>query len=339
VSSSSPLLCSQHPAVPAAWRCLGCAQALCPECAELLEVGSGVEVVGCRACGGNAPPLRVPGREEPFRASLRGLFRMPVTALGFAGLWLLAVVGARVARPAGPWALLAWSAPMWLVAIALLRATAERSTVGRTVRISLGQELLGPAARGLILGAPAVLWAWQLGPGWATALAVGAGLCAPLLLARLASGTGLVGVLDLRWGVRAWREVGADATLAGVASAGVLLFARGLWATAANAEVEVPALWVEVATTLAAFSLALVPQLAGLLVRAHAEALGFELESRGERLAWPGAVPRHRRTVTPAETTKAPRPREALELGDAPGGPLELEPLAGGGGRNSDDRG
>ena len=105
--SSSPVLCSQHPASPAAWRCLGCARALCPECAELLEVGTGVEVVGCRACGGNAPPLRVAGPEEPFVASLHGLFRMPVTALGFAGLWLLALVGARLARPAGPWALLA----------------------------------------------------------------------------------------------------------------------------------------------------------------------------------------------------------------------------------------
>jgi hypothetical protein len=264
---------------------------------------------------------------------------MPVTALGFAGLWLVAVVGAQVARAAGPWALLAWSAPMWVVGIALLRATAERSTVGRRVRIALGPELLGPAARGLLLGAPAVLWGGQLGTGWGTALAVGAGLCAPLVLARIASGTGLVGLLGLRWLVSAWRGVGADAAIAGAASAAVLLFARLLWATAGDGEAEVPALWVEVARTLAAFSLFLVPQLAGLLVRAHAEALGFELESRGERLAWPGAVPRYRRTVAPAATTtERPRPREALELGDGPGGPMGLEPLAGGG-QDPGDRG
>jgi hypothetical protein len=285
--------------------------------------------------------VRVAGREEPFRASLRGLLRMPVTALGFAGLWLLAVVGARVERPAGPWALLAWSGPMWVVAIALLRATAERNTGGRTVRVSLGPELLGPAARGLVLAAPAVLWGGQLGTGRGAALAVGAGLCAPLVLARLASGAGLVGVLDPRWLIRAWRDAGTDAALAGGASAGVLLFARLLWGTAGGAAAEVPALWVDVATTLAAFSLFLVPQLAGLLVRAHAEVLGFELASRGERLAWPGAVPRHRRTAAPAApTADVPRPREALELGDpGPGGPLELEPLAGGGGRDPGDRG
>ena len=338
VSSVSPVSCSQHPASPAAWRCLGCARALCPECAELLEVGSGVEVVGCRACGGNAPPLRVSGREEAFVASLRGLFRMPVTALGFAGLWLLAVVGGTVARRAGAWALLAWSAPMWVAAFVLLRATAERGTVGRTVRVSLGPDLLGPAARGLILGAPAVLWGEQLGNGWATALAVGAGLCAPEVLARLASGAGIAGAVDPRWLVRAWRKTGADAAIAGLASTAVLLFARLLWATAGSAEAEVPALWVEVTTTLAAFSLFLVPQLSGLLVRAHAEALEFELESRGERLASPGAVPAHRRTVAPAVTaTTAPRSREALELTDpGPGGRLELEPLAGGG-RDPDD--
>ena len=294
-------------------------------------MGSGVEVVGCRHCGGSAPPLRVPGREEPFIASLRGLFRMPVTALGFAGLWLLAVVGARWARPAGPWALLAWSAPMWAVAIALLRATAERGTLGRAVRVSLGSELLVPAARGVLLTAPLVLWSGQLGPGASAALALGAGLCAPLVLPRIASGAPLAAVLDPRWHLGAWRGAGADAAVAAAGASAVLLFSRLLWSMAGGIEAEVPALWGEVSTTLAAFSLFAVPQLAGLLVRAHAEVLGFELRDRGERLAWPGAVPEHRRAVEPAAPTTVRRSGEALELGEGGSdGPLVLEPLAGG---------
>jgi hypothetical protein len=302
-------------------------------------VGNGVEVVGCRACGGNSPPLKISGQEETFAASLRGLFRMPVTALGFGGLWLLAVVGATVARPAGPWALLAWSAPMWVVAIALVRATAERATVGRAVRVSVGPELLGPAARGFVLGAPCVLWGGQLDGGWATALTACVGLCAPLVLARLASGAGIVGALDPRWLARAWRGAGTDGTLAGAITAAVLLFARLLWSTAGSAGPEIPALWIDVSTTLAAFTLFFVPQVSGLLVRAHAEELEFALENRGERLAWPGAVPQYRRSVAPPATTTVTPPREALELGDSgPGGPLELEPLAGGG-RDPGDRG
>lgn len=89
---------------------------------------------------------------------------------------------------------------------------------------------------------------------------------------------------------------------------------------------------MDVAATLAAFALFLVPQLAGLLVRAHAEALGFELQDRGERLAWPEAVPQHRRTLAPPESRAAlARPREPLELEVAGRpSPLVLEPLAGG---------
>ncbi len=324
--------CSEHPGVAAAWGCQACARALCPDCAELLEVPGGVEVVGCRACGGSAPPLRIPGPEESFVASLRGLLRMPVTALGFAGLWLLAATAGTVARPAGPWALLLWSAPTWVVCIALLRATAERgATLGASVRLSVVSELLVPAARGVLLTAPLLLRADALGQGTAAALAVLGGLCAPFVLTRLATGTGVLGTLDVRWILRARAASGRDATLAGLASAGLLLFSRLLWGTAASGEGHVPMLWVEVAATLAAFSLFLVPQLAGLLVRAHAEALGFELQDRGERLAWPDAVPRHRRTVPPAEMRTAPvHPRAPIALEPERPTPLVLEPLAGG---------
>ena len=333
MSSPSPIRCSEHPDHPAAWGCLGCARALCPDCAELLEVGQGVEVVGCRTCGGNAPPLRVSGSEEPFTESLRGLLRMPVSAAGFAGLWLLAVLGARVARPAGPWGLLAWSAPMWAVAIALFRATAERGgTLGASVRLPVTSDLLLPAARGLLLTAPLVLWSQSLGPSWGTGLVVAAGLCAPTLLARLGSGRGLAAVVDPRWHLRAWHAATRDTTVAAAASIALLLFSRALWTSAELGEGEVPPLWREVAGTVAAFGLFLVPQLAGLLVRAHADALGFPLEDRGQRLAWPGAVPRHRRTLHPESVAPAPaRARAALEVdGSGASEPLVLEPLAGG---------
>ena len=118
--------------MPAAWGCQACARALCPDCAELLEVPGGVEVVGCRACGGSAPPLRIPGPEESFVASLRGLLRMPVTALGFAGLWLLAATAGTVARPAGP----VGAAPL------------ERADVGGVHRAAPGHRGAGRDARG-----------------------------------------------------------------------------------------------------------------------------------------------------------------------------------------------
>lgn len=258
---------------------------------------------------------------------------MPVTALGFAGLWVLAVLGARVARPAGPWGLLAWSLPTWGVAIALVRATAERGgTLGTSVRVSVTSELLAPAARGAVLTAPLLLWTSSLGPSWSTALSAGAGLCAPMVLARLGSGAGLPAVLDPRWYLRGWSAAGRDGTIAAAGSVAVVLFSRLLWATAGLGEGEVPQLWGEVAAALATFSLLLVPQLAGLLVRAHAETLGFELEARGRRLAWPGAVPAHRRAL-PLEGVlrEASRPRDALDLDvSGAGDPLVLEPLAGG---------
>lgn len=324
--------CSEHPGVAAAWGCQACARALCPECAELLEVAGGVEVVGCRACGGSAPPLRIPGPEESFVASLRGLLRMPVTALGFAGLWLLAATGATLARPAGPWALLFWSVPTWVVCVALLRATAERgATLGASVRVSVVSDLLLPAARGSLLTAPLLLGADALGPEAGAALAVLGGLSAPFVLTRLAAGTGLLRTLDVRWLLRAGAASGRDGMLAGLASAGLLLFSRLLWGAAASGEGQVPTLWVEVAATLASFSLFLVPQLAGLLVRAHAEALGFALQHRGERPAWPDAVPRHRRLVPPPETRTPPsRPRAPIALDPESATPLVLEPLAGG---------
>jgi|GEM_PF-3533940 len=325
------VVCSEHPGVAAAWGCQACARALCPDCAELLEVGAGVEVVGCLACGGSAPPLRVPGAEESFTASLRRLLRMPVTALGFAGLWLLAATGGTVARPAGPWALLFWSVPMWVVCIALLRATAERgASLGASVRVSVVSDLLVPAARGALLTAPLVLWASALGPEAGAALAVLGGLCAPFILTRLAAGTGIFGTLDVRWVLSARAASGRDGVLAGLASAGMLLFSRLLWGTAASGDGHVPTLWVEVAATLAGFSLFLVPQLAGLLVRAHAEALGFELQHQGERLAWPDAVPKHRRIVAPAETRTPPsHPRAPIALEAESPTPLVLEPLTG----------
>lgn len=144
-------------------------------------------------------------------------------------------------------------------------------------------------------------------------------------------------MLDVRWFFRAWRASGRDGgsrarrRLAGAASAGLLLFARLRRGTATLGDGHVPTLWVEVSATLAAFTLFLLPQLAGLLVRAHAEALGFQLQHRGERLAWPDAVPAHRRTVLPLESRPAASAsREPLEL-DTSGkpSPLLLEPLAG----------
>ena len=235
VPPTPTLLCPEHPGLPAAWWCPACARSLCPECAELLEVAGGVEVVGCLTCGGSAPPLRIPGPEESFPASLRGLLRMPVTALGFAGLWLLAAAGGTGVRPAGPWALLSWSAPMWVVCIGLLRATAERgATFGASVRVSLTSELLVPAARGWLLTAPLLLRADALGPEVGAALALLGGVCAPFVLTRLAAGTRLLRTLDVRWLLRAWAASGRDGVLAGLASAGVMLFSRLLWGTAAS---------------------------------------------------------------------------------------------------------
>ncbi|HTS79047.1 MAG TPA: B-box zinc finger protein [Myxococcaceae bacterium] len=330
----SSAACPEHPRELAAWRCLACGRLLCPECAEQVEMERGLAVVGCRHCHGGAQPLRVSGREETFRQSLRGLLRMPVSAFGFAGLWVLAVTEGTVARSAGAWSLLLWSAPMWVAGIALVRATAERSaTLGASVAVSVVKEILLPAARGLVLTAPLILWAAALGSSGRALLALGTGFGAPLVLGRIASGASVAGTVDPRWYARAWSELPSDSLLAGACSALVLGFSRMLWDSAGLDDANVPRLWVDAAATLGAFSMFLLPQIAGLLVRAHAETLGFELRSRGERLARPGAVPRHGRALggPPEPPPTSPRRYEPIEIEDTGrGSEIVLEPLAGG---------
>lgn len=304
--ADEPLHCATHPGVRAAWECDGCRRRLCPECAEAVEVGRGVTVVSCCACGGSAQPLTVPGADEPFPSSVRHLLSVPVGALGLGVLGVLAAVAGWLAEDGtrARWLLVAWCVPAACIAVAIVRATAERPAPGEpSVRVAIGSGLLWPGLRLAVLGIPALLLAPLLGTTGRLGLALGVGAVAPLVLARVAAGASLLSIVDPRWHWRAARALGRDALLAQLLSAFVVSAAAWLWAAAGEGAGEVPALWGRVAGTVAALGLLLVPQLAGLLVRAHAEALGVELQTRGRRLAWPGAVPRSSRGLGPPSQT------------------------------------
>jgi hypothetical protein len=247
-----------------------------------------------------AQPLTVPGAEESFASSVRQVLAVPVGAGGLAVLVGLAgVAGRMISRGAAPpWALIGWSVPAAFVAVAIVRATAEWcGPSSPRARVAVGPGLL---ARGLLLtalAAPALLLAPRLDPAARFGLALGVGAVAPLVLARVASGPSLLGALDLRWYGGAARALGGDGVLAGALSAVLLCFAAWLWGAATEGEGEIPPLWRLTVGTVAALSVLLLPRIAGLLVRAHAESLGVELQARGRRLAWPGAVPRKARTL------------------------------------------
>lgn len=75
--------CARHPATAAAFRCDGCGQLLCPECAE-----EGHRLVFCRLCGERALPLGGGGRpEEPPRDIMdRRRRRIARAAVGYGTL-------------------------------------------------------------------------------------------------------------------------------------------------------------------------------------------------------------------------------------------------------------
>jgi hypothetical protein len=298
-----PLHCSTHGGARAAWACDDCQRRLCPECAEALEVGRGVTVVGCLPCGGPAQPLMVPGAEQSFTASLRNVLAVPVGVGGLAVLVGLAYLAGRMVAGGAPpvWILCGWSVPAAFVAVIVVRATAEWSgPAAPRVRVPFGPGL---SERGLllaVLAVPLLVGAARADLAGRLALALGAGAFAPLGLAGVACGPSPLRTFDLRWYGQAARAVGGDGLLASALSAALLCFAAWLWSAATEGSAdEAPALWRVAAGMVAALSVLLLPRLAGLLVRAHAEGLEVELQTRGRRPAWPEARPRRRRTLAP----------------------------------------
>ena len=295
------LHCTTHSGARAAWACGDCQRRLCPDCAEGVDVGRGVRVVGCLPCGGSAQPLMVPGAEQSFVASLRNMLAVPVGAGGLGVLVALAYFAGRlVARGSPPlWAVCGWAVPAAFLAVLVVRATAEWSgPPAPRVRVPLGPGLTYRAALLAVLAVPVLWGAPSLGFAGQQGLAVVLGMISPLLLGRIACGPSLLRTFDLPAYGRAARAVGGDGLLAGALSAVLLSFAAWVWSSATEGGAdEAPALWRVAAGMVAALSVLLLPRIAGLLVRAHAEVLEVELQSRGRRPAWPEAVPRRTRTL------------------------------------------
>jgi len=297
------LHCSTHGGARAAWACDDCQRRLCPECAEALDVGRGVTVVGCLPCGGPAQPLMVPGAEQSFTDSLRNVLAVPVGMGGLGVLVGLAYFAGRMVAGGAPpvWMLCGWTLPAAYVAVIIVRATAEwPGPSAPRVRVPFGPGLSERAVLLAVLAVPVLYGAASLDLAGRFALALGIGAIAPLGLARVACGPSFLRTFDLPWYWRAARAVGGDGLLAGALSAALLCFTAWVWSAATEGGAdEAPALWRVAAGMVAALGLLLLPRLAGLLVRAHAEVLGVELQRRGRRPAWPEAVPQRTRTLAP----------------------------------------
>lgn len=86
--------CERHPSATAGWRCDGCGAPLCPECVEARRMRT-VDLLFCRACGGQAETLLIHRSEQAaFADRLGEVWRYPFSRQG---LMVTAGLGAAMA--------------------------------------------------------------------------------------------------------------------------------------------------------------------------------------------------------------------------------------------------
>lgn len=230
----NPFRCTTHPTAPAAWECLHCTRSLCPDCAATGETRSAARTeftfTSCVHCDGPVRPLMVQGTmANTFQVGLLSALNGPAGLFTFGSAALL-VLGVGLAHQFGPTgrgvmaALLAFV--LACMTFAVIRTVAAGEP-GAGTRLDVGEDVLRPALRGLVLAAAGFALVTGLGqvlggsgarPLLAGALRWGLALAAPAWLLRLASGEPLREAVSPRRTATLIRTLGRDYALTAVLS-------------------------------------------------------------------------------------------------------------------------
>lgn len=304
----NPFRCTTHPAAPAAWECLHCTRSLCPDCAATGETRSQARTeflfTCCVHCDGPVRPLMVQGTpDNTFQVGVLTALNGPAGLFTFGGVVLL-VLGVGLAHLFGPTgrgvmaALLAFVLACMTFAVIRTVATGEP---GAGSRLDVGEDVLRPALRGLVLVAAGLALVtgldWALGGSGARPLLVGAlrwglALAAPAWLLRLASGESLREAVAPQRTASLIRTLGRDYALTAVLSVLVAQLST-LWLSAsafiATEGLDFFSVVLEVCSAAALLFLA---RILGQLLRARGAELGLAEAPVTLVPAMPEAAPR-----------------------------------------------
>ena len=84
--------CTNHPLAIAGWRCLDCAQVLCPDCVAQEPLENGASFLACSSCDGRVERLMEAGGQGTVRDQVWQVLQVPVS-------WFTGGAGAADARP------------------------------------------------------------------------------------------------------------------------------------------------------------------------------------------------------------------------------------------------
>jgi len=157
-----PPRCKPHQQ-PAGWKCQGCNELLCPDCAAIKTVNISTSLEVCLSCGELAVPLtQHRSTQRGFVARIPGALIWPLTKSGLAALFGVAVVRAITSYFIGlGWAI--GACVLAAVCFGIMRSTARGSDeVDTTDWGDLWSDVVVPGIKALIGAAlvwvPAVVW-------------------------------------------------------------------------------------------------------------------------------------------------------------------------------------
>ncbi|ATB37440.1 hypothetical protein CYFUS_002862 [Cystobacter fuscus] len=162
--SPPPARCKRHPTATAGWRCVGCADFLCPECVEARRIST-VDLIACRACGQQAETLLVHrSRQQPLAERMRTAVRYLLNRHALAMLLAIGTILTLLAFLTRASFILARLAPavllfgvFWGCFFAILRASARGETdIPLPEYNDLISDWLQPSLRGLV--ATSAVW-------------------------------------------------------------------------------------------------------------------------------------------------------------------------------------